>query len=78
MKKLSLVVPVYNETEILTLYNKLMEVLENDKFNYEIIFVDDGSRKDLYLELLKVKSLNKNNKIIKKLWLTYSGFSRNK
>ena len=65
MKKLSLVIPVYNETEILTLYNKLMEVLENDKFNYEIIFVDDGSCRDLYLELLKVKSLNKKIKIIK-------------
>ena len=59
MKKLSLVIPVYNETDILTLYNKLIEILENDKFDYEIIFVDDGSRRDLYLELLKVKSLNK-------------------
>ena len=65
MKKLSLVIPVYNETDILTLYNKLIEILENDKFDYEIIFVDDGSRRDLYLELLKVKSLNKKIKIIR-------------
>lgn len=65
MKKLSVIIPVYfNEMNIPKLYEKLMEVLKNNKFFYEIIFVDDGSQDNSYLELLKVRKKDKNIKIL--------------
>jgi glycosyltransferase involved in cell wall biosynthesis len=42
-KKVSIVVPVFNEEENLTpLLHRLFKALENDK-NFEVLFVDDGS-----------------------------------
>ncbi len=44
VRKISIVIPVYNEEEnIEKLYEELKEVLENLKLDYEIIFVNDGS-----------------------------------
>ena len=44
IKSLSVVIPVYNEEEnIPKLYEELKEVLEKLPYDYEIIFVDDGS-----------------------------------
>ena len=44
VRKISVVIPVYNEEEnIEKLYKELKEVLENLKLDYEIIFVNDGS-----------------------------------
>jgi len=46
MKKISFVIPVYNEEKnIIELYKRLKKVATNDfkEFEYEIIFVDDGS-----------------------------------
>jgi len=44
VKSLSVVIPVYNEEEnIPKLYEELKEVLERLPYDYEIIFVDDGS-----------------------------------
>src|SRR4030043_860206 len=41
---LSIVIPIYNEDEnIQILYEKLKEVLDPLKKEYEIVFVDDGS-----------------------------------
>ncbi|SNR69974.1 glycosyltransferase family 2 protein [Desulfurobacterium atlanticum] len=43
-KKLSIVIPLYNEEEnVNELYNRLKEVLDALPYDYEIIFVDDGS-----------------------------------
>jgi len=45
IRKLSIVIPVYNEEEnVPLLYRELKEVLENLPYDYEIIFVNDGSR----------------------------------
>ncbi|MDD3926704.1 MAG: glycosyltransferase family 2 protein, partial [bacterium] len=42
---LSLVIPVYNEEDALPhLYQALKKVLSEQNYDYEIIFVDDGSR----------------------------------
>lgn len=50
--KLSIVVPIYNEEEVLEqLYGRLKKVL-NGNFNYEVIFINDDSR-DASLEILK-------------------------
>ncbi|MEO2083416.1 MAG: glycosyltransferase family 2 protein [Desulfurobacteriaceae bacterium] len=43
-KKVSVVIPLYNEEEsVPILYQRLKEVLEKIPYDYEIIFVDDGS-----------------------------------
>lgn len=72
MNKLSIVVPCYNEEEVLKIfYEELMKVINKIKSNYlyEIIFINDGS-KDNTLEILK--SLRKENENIKII-----SFSRN-
>ena len=44
VKKISVVIPVYNEEEnVPILYERLKEVLESIPYDYEIIFVNDGS-----------------------------------
>ncbi|MGH7796367.1 MAG: glycosyltransferase family 2 protein [Candidatus Binatia bacterium] len=43
--ELSVVIPVYNEEEnIPVLYDRLLRTLEGANINFEIVFVDDGSR----------------------------------
>ncbi|MDF2865550.1 MAG: hypothetical protein K0R72_359 [Clostridia bacterium] len=71
MKKISIVVPCYNEEKVLPLfYNELKKVLNTmDYLDYEIILVNDGSS-DATLEMFKVIS-SKDNKV------KYVSFSRN-
>lgn len=55
MEKLSIVVPCYNEEEVLELfYTTTIKVVEQlqEKYDYEFVFIDDGS-KDKTLEILK-------------------------
>ena len=71
MKKISIVVPMYYEEEVAEeCYKRIVKVFEELKnYEYEIIFVDDGS-KDKTLEILtKIANNDKNAKII--------SFSRN-
>lgn len=73
MKKISIIVPCYNEEEVVNLfYQKVNEIVLsriNKKYDYEILFVNDGS-KDNTLSLLKeLKSIDNNIRII--------SFSRN-
>ncbi|CUS80111.1 Glycosyltransferase involved in cell wall bisynthesis [Candidatus Kryptonium thompsonii] len=62
---ISIVIPLYNEVESLPeLYSKIKEVVRANRYNYEIIFVDDGST-DGSLEILKqLRQNDKNVKII--------------
>ena len=56
MNKISIIVPCYNEEDVLELfYNKITEVSENIDAEFEYIFVDDGS-KDKTLQILKEHS----------------------
>jgi len=49
MVKYSVVVPAYNEQEVLEeTYRRLTEVMEQTNENYEIIFINDGSRDRTY------------------------------
>ena len=53
MDKISIVVPCYNEEEMLEIfYNKINEVSENINAEFELIFVDDGS-KDKTLDIVR-------------------------
>ena len=54
MKKIDIIVPVYNEEEMIGLFlNRLCDVINNIKnYQFEILFVDDGS-KDKSLAILK-------------------------
>lgn len=52
-KIISIIVPLYNEEESLPiLYERLKKVLENIHYDYEILFVNDGS-KDKSLDIIK-------------------------
>lgn len=72
MKKISVVIPMYYEEEVVDIcYKRVVNNLKklSDKYSYEIIFINDGS-KDATLEILKKIASNDDNvKII--------SFSRN-
>ena len=72
MKKISIVVPMYYEEQVAEeCYKRLSEVLKTleDKYEHEIIFVNDGS-KDKTLEILEnITNIDKSVKVI--------SFSRN-
>ena len=72
MKKVSIVIPMYNEQEVAEkCYEKIIDSLKSieDKYDYEIIFINDGS-KDKTLEILRnIAQKNRKVKII--------SFSRN-
>ena len=56
MKKISIVVPCFNEEEVIEMfYKELMKTIGQvlSKYCYEMVFVDDGS-KDKTLEKLKI------------------------
>lgn len=71
MKRISIVVPCYNEEEAIPIYYKEMSkiVKKMDKVSFELIFVDDGF-KDKTLEVLK--ELSKKDKKVR-----FISFSRN-
>ena len=70
MKKISIIVSCYNEEEAIPLfYKELINNLSKMELNYEIIFIDDGS-KDKTLEV--IQTLRKEDKNIR-----YISFSRN-
>ena len=63
--KLSLVVPCYNEEEnIRDFYNAARQVLEAEDYEYELVFVNDGSRDRTQEELEKVFALREVNVIV--------------
>ena len=70
MKKISLVVPCYNEQEVIKMFYAEIQKIKKDFNNvtFEIIFVNDGS-KDKTLELMR--ELSKNDDV------RYVSFSRN-
>ena len=53
--KLSLVVPCYNEAESVNLFQAaVMEAFQDCGYDYEIVFVDDGSKDTTLFELKKI------------------------
>ena len=67
MKKISIIIPTYyNELNIRKTYNELEEVVLKNlkKYNYELIFVDDGSKDNTVKEIEKVMENHKNIKLV--------------
>ena len=64
-KKVSIIVPMYSEEDMVPIcYNELKKVFKNQKYLYEFIFINDGS-KDKTLELLtKIANKDKDVKVI--------------
>lgn len=63
MKKISIVVPCYNEEKnINNFYEEMIKTLEKVKenYSYEIIFVNDGSDDQTEIEVKKVRKTDKN------------------
>lgn len=58
---LSIVIPVYNDQEVLQeLYKRLKPVVDKLTENYEIILVDDGSKDNSWNEILRLSKLDEN------------------
>lgn len=65
-KKLSVIIPCYNEEQVINeTYKRVVEVMNGIDYDYELVFINDGSRdktlqllKDLVSENPKVKVIN--------------------
>ena len=73
MQKISIIVPCYNEEEVIELFNeeihnKVIEKIKNE-FEYEVLFIDDGSKDKTLSKLKEMKKKDENIRII--------SFSRN-
>lgn len=70
-KLISIIIPAYNEEEVLSMLFTRLDTLarDNDTYNFEFLFINDGSR-DRTLELLQVEA-KKDSRI------SYVNFSRN-
>jgi glycosyltransferase involved in cell wall biosynthesis len=65
MKKLSIVIPTYNEKDnVLLLYNELVPVLKKIKAKHEIVYVDDGSTDGTREQLAQLHKKDKNVKVL--------------
>lgn len=61
----SIVIPVYNESEVIKQsYNRISTVMKQIPGNYELIFVNDGSRDDTFNQLLQISDKDKHVKLI--------------
>lgn len=68
--KLSLVIPCYNEEEVLELfYQEVKSVLEEYEHQYELVFVNDGSKDRTQEKIVQLSYIDKSVK--------YISFSRN-
>jgi glycosyltransferase involved in cell wall biosynthesis len=64
MSKLSVLIPVLNEEEsVRELYSRLVAVLKKNRYDYEIIFVDDGSS-DATADRVKALQKDRNVKLV--------------
>ena len=56
---ISIVIPLYNEEESLfELHTWILDVVHENNFNYEIIFIDDGSKDNSWEIVEKLKDAN--------------------
>ncbi len=84
-KKISIVIPVYNEKEnIEELYEKVKKSLDLEGYNYELIFVDDGSIDDSWVVIKNIADKDKRVRGLKlsrnygQTFALYAGFQEAK
>jgi len=67
INQISVVVPVYNEREVIDVfYHRLKKVLDSlQLYTYDIIFVDDGSKDGSFEKLIELTILDKNINVVK-------------
>lgn len=66
IRKVSVIVPAYNEaTSIKVLLDELEDLVKNLEYNYEIIFVDDGSSDNTFNILKEAAIKNQNIKVLR-------------
>lgn len=66
--ELSIIIPVYNEQQVLPLcYTRVSKVLNEMGNSYEIIFIDDGSKDNSYKQL---EELVQNNSSVRVIYLS--------
>ena len=69
-EKISIIVPCYNEQEALPFfYEEIIRVFSEMEYEYEVLFINDGSKDDTLKLLQEFASKNENIK--------YFSFSRN-
>ena len=67
---LSLVIPCFNEEEALPIYyRETKKILDTMDIDYELLFIDDGSRDNSLLEMMRLSEMDNN--------VYYYSFSRN-
>jgi len=67
---ISVIIPIFNEQEIIPeLYERLKKSVNSFTSSYEFIFINDGSKDNSLIELIKLTDIDKNVK--------YISFSRN-
>ncbi|MBQ3502496.1 MAG: glycosyltransferase family 2 protein [Clostridia bacterium] len=65
MSKVSFVVPVYNEEiELEKFYTRLSDIIKTIEMEYEIVFVDDGSKDNSSNILKQIATNNQNVKVV--------------
>lgn len=70
MKKISIIVPCFNEEESVPLfYEETTSVLKSLDVDYEILFIDDGSKDDTFQTIKKISAKDEH--------VLYLSFSRN-
>lgn len=71
MKKVDIIVPCYNEENMIAVFYEETEriVSKIENYSFRFLFVDDGSRDKTYAELVKLAEQHEN--------VTYLSFSRN-
>jgi len=64
-KRIAIVIPAYNEEDNVEIaYKRLKEVLDSTNYDYELIFVDDGSKDNTLSKLLELYEKDKKVKVI--------------
>ena len=64
--KISIIIPVYNSGNLTSkLIERIEKVFETIDYDFEVIFIDDGSKDDSWLNIQKLTKINKNFKGLK-------------
>ena len=62
---ISLIVPVFNEQDVLEIFlEKTSSVMEDAKFKYEYVFINDGSTDETLTKLIELSASNPRIRII--------------